>query len=298
MLKKLMKHDWIALSKKILAINIGLLAATILGIISFQTPLWTSNMPYLDLLAMLILLINIIAFIIAGAGVTIYLAVFFYKNLFTDEGYLMHTLPVKSSQLILSKLFTGFLAQILTIINIIVCVLLLIMGAIVGFDGFSELPEFFKAIGNIFSTIAKAMDMNLALFIIVLIVYAIVAALCSIMVIYGSLCIGQMFSKRRIMWSIVFYFVLYTIQQAVLTIGLATFAQPQIEKIDTYSYQLSGSVVTSPSVDLTELERMASEGILDMITQTLAFSALITALAAVGLFFLSKYMMDRKLNLE
>ena len=38
---------------------------------------------------------------------TIYFAIRFYKNLYTDEGYLMHTLPVKPWMLIVSKLTIG-----------------------------------------------------------------------------------------------------------------------------------------------------------------------------------------------
>ena len=51
--------------------------------------------------------------------VSIYIAVRFYKNLYTDEGYLMHTLPVTPRQLLVSKLTVGslwsFLVTILTL---------------------------------------------------------------------------------------------------------------------------------------------------------------------------------------
>lgn len=54
-------------------------------------------------------------------GNFIYVVVYFRKNLFRDEGYLMHTLPVTETQLFCSKIITGTLCVYLSGIAAYIC---------------------------------------------------------------------------------------------------------------------------------------------------------------------------------
>lgn len=53
----------------------------------------------------------------------------FYKNLFTDEGYLTFTLPVTANQILLSKVLAGLLWLFIDAVVITVCSMLISLGA-------------------------------------------------------------------------------------------------------------------------------------------------------------------------
>lgn len=73
----------------------------------------------------------------------------FQKNLFTDEGYLMHTLPVPSHYHIFTKLIIGV---VWFVINVIVCILCLF----IGFMEASDITEFATVISDMAEGIAYA----------------------------------------------------------------------------------------------------------------------------------------------
>ena len=106
MLKKLLKHEWISVSKVLGHVNVGVILITIIGSIILSTDLLDGN----NMFPMIVVLLSLyIISLMTFASVTlIYVYVRFYKNLFTAEGYLMYTLPVTGTQLFHSKLLVGF----------------------------------------------------------------------------------------------------------------------------------------------------------------------------------------------
>ena len=123
MLGKLLKHEWKAVWKvPTFLIGILMLTAVLAGL-TFALPIWDSEWIGLPLSGMMMILLFYFAMIATGLGITIYFAVRYYKNMYTDEGYLTHTLPVSARQLLLNKVITmsawsliGGLAVIVSII--------------------------------------------------------------------------------------------------------------------------------------------------------------------------------------
>ena len=130
---------------------------------------------------------------VAMIVVTIIIVVMrFYKGLLGDEGYLMHTLPVKPWQLITSK---GIVASAVVIISIIAIVLsIFIIAGIQDMRGFADgFKEFMGVFGE---------EPRLILVIIEVIVLSIFGTMASIYHIYAAMAIGQLTGKHRLLASL------------------------------------------------------------------------------------------------
>ena len=88
MLKKLFKYEWVFFWKVPTAINVFLIIVTIVGVISLASPFWELNLWGIDVLLGLAIFFYIMAIFACSIAVTVYVAVRYYKNIYTDEGYL------------------------------------------------------------------------------------------------------------------------------------------------------------------------------------------------------------------
>ena len=103
MLTKLLEHEWKS-NWKVPTILIGiLLLLALLTGSTFVVPVWEDNMLALGMLIVFIWMTFYLGMFGVSLGISIYLAVRFYKSMYTDEGYLTHTLPVTARQLLLAK---------------------------------------------------------------------------------------------------------------------------------------------------------------------------------------------------
>lgn len=111
MLKKLYKYDLKSVSLLLLILHAVLIVYSLVGHIGFSflkggESFHTFEVSNLWGIAIGFYVLGFALFIFAIVIATIvYLAVRIQKNLFSDEGYLTHTLPVKPSQLLWSKVF-------------------------------------------------------------------------------------------------------------------------------------------------------------------------------------------------
>ena len=105
MLTKLISHEW----KDTFKVPVLLLTITVLLSAASLVYFSVADQATADIDLNVRNFVLYIAYILILSGLsmilTIYFAIRFYKNLYTDEGYLMHTLPVKPWMLIVSKLF-------------------------------------------------------------------------------------------------------------------------------------------------------------------------------------------------
>ena len=133
MLRKLYKHDMHALSRIMLFVFLGIFcmaaAISVFGAVQMRQNYSYILQEPIEAITQAIS-ISVIAFgvigIIAGAVViTVFLYVHFYRNLFSDEGYLTHTLPVKSRQILLSKVLSAATWQLASAIVIMLSVLII-----------------------------------------------------------------------------------------------------------------------------------------------------------------------------
>lgn len=120
-----------------------------------------------------------------AVGMTFIIVIRFYKSLMGDEGYLMHTLPVKEWELITSKGMSATLYTIGCAIVVLISLAIFTKGAAVvelakGFPYFLEHPVYI-------------------LYVVQALVILIFGIVKSVYQVYASLAIGQLVDKHRIL---------------------------------------------------------------------------------------------------
>ena len=119
----------------------------------------------------------------------------FYKGLLKEEGYLMHTLPVKEWQLIASK---GVTATVTVLISMVLAAVSIVLLNLVG--NLSGIGELFQAVGEACRKHPESFLYALEALLVVL-----AGIMTEVYKIYTSLSIGQLMTKHRMIWSVAAY---------------------------------------------------------------------------------------------
>ena len=132
----------------------------------------------------------------------------FYKGLLRDEGYLMHTLPVKTWQLITAK---GAVAVCVVLGSCLVAVLSIFMLNVAG--GFTSIGEMLAELWGLYREHPIAILYTLEGLLLVIAVI-----LKSIYQVYAAMSIGQLASKHRIAFSVLAYIGIGTVMMTLLIV--------------------------------------------------------------------------------
>ncbi len=205
------------------------------------------------------------ALFIALFVITIVLAIQrFKKNLLDDEGYLMFTLPVKSSSLILSKFL---IALIYGILSALVAVLSFLIIGVIG--GGVSIVELFQSFAQV-NLLTEGGEFIVYMILALLISYGIF-----ILTIYLSLSVGQFpqLSKHRVAAGVIIFFIINLIVSKIQNI---------------VGSNISNNVV---EIELTNNITVSSYTYLSV-------SLIISVLIVLVLFLLTNWILNKKLNLE
>ena len=207
MLTKLISHEWkdtFKIPALLLTITVLLSAASLIYFsVADQASAGTDlNVRNFVLYIACILILSGLSMILI-----IYFAIRFYKNLYTDEGYLMHTLPVKPWMLIVSKLTIGtiwFYLIDLLLVGASTWITLIALPTMAYFspEDLLELRTMFQSYHTIF-TVPSILFLAIPVMII--------SSVFSLLTIYASISLGQLFSNHKVLASILCYLGLSTI---------------------------------------------------------------------------------------
>jgi hypothetical protein len=268
MLGKLMKYEIKATARVFLPMYVGLLVLAGLNRLMIQLPLF-DRLSFLKGIAIFLYVLMCIATFALTFFVMIQR---FYKNLLSDEGYLMFTLPVRPSRHILSKWFTSLLWLVFSTLAFLLSLWV-----------FGGKPEFFQQIPTLWNTMLTHLNAESngygALLIAEFIVAVFLSLGYSILMIYASIAIGHTFRSHRVLASFGAFLVLDIIVQ-VLT-SMFTLLPFFTSHMDVFSND-----VMPPDV----LQYFAT-------TFLPSVGALITVFGAV-FFFVTNQIFKKKLNLE
>ena len=206
--------------------------------------------------------------LIAAVVTTVVLMILrFYRNLMTDEGYLMFTLPVRPWQLVLSKLLTAFLTLIVTGLVSFVSVGIL-FGGIRGL-----LPSIRTSLEQSFGGIINGWGIAL----LVLLVMVQVAV--SVLQIYLSCSIGHLFRRKRILFAVLFYYAINVVLETVAVTSIIVLSN--FEPFCRFLVQLYAG--------------MSAPGMFNLF-----IGVMLALLAVLGIvyFFVTERILRRHLNLE
>ncbi|KSV57798.1 hypothetical protein [Acetivibrio ethanolgignens] len=275
MLGKLIKYELKATSRWFLPIYI--LALLLAPIERFAIEYIDSNIelnPAFDRITNILFFIITMAFVVALIAIAVasgLLIIYrFYKNLITNEGYLMHTLPVKTSQLIWSKAIAAILWTIASGIVIFLAIILLIIGT----PGWREfMSEILKLISTFFQYYGANADVWL-LFVEILLAF-ILGSLSNIFMIYSSISLGQLITKHKILGAFGAYFLLNAALQFISSLLMLPFINKFMDSVD------------------------AVDSVPALFSHYLMPIALVyTAILAIIFYFTTSYVFKKKLNLE
>lgn len=247
MLAKLLKHDFKSTGKVLIPVNLVLVIVTIAGSILLGTRLLqrTEMIP----LAVVLLITYILMLLALSIVTSIFLIVYYYRNMFSAQGYLTFTLPASPWTIFNSKMITGFVWILLNAVLTFSSAMILI-GSAGGFSDISSMMDgaFIGEMSVGTETITVSM---LELFgytpiqlIILGIVVLLAASFYSVVVGYGSVTIGQLYAKHKVVGAVLAYFIIYFIVQIISTVNMFLFSFSKMFHM----------LITNPDVELEGAE--------------------------------------------
>ena len=260
MLGKLICFDMKSSARLLLPLHAALLATSIVGrfLMSFDI---INRIP--DIYLGLMIAFYVILIVCTGIISSFYFIYWFYKNLFTDEGYLMHTLPVPSWQHIVSK-FTGMLLwEVIDASVILLCLTLLITSDA---SYVLMIPVYARKLlqqmaADLQTTVPVLILVSLLIFILQMLARGLSAFFC--------ITLGQLFNRHRVLSAFLSYIV-FSIVISVLSAAL-----------------LSATGYETACANTTQAMHMAT-----------AWEIIGDLALALLCFFGTNYLMKRRLNLE
>lgn len=171
MLGKLIKHELRAMLNKFSLVAIIFLVVSV--IVRIMTLFEDAMEDSISFTMSFVFITSV--FVIGLVGLNFY-ALFssvtrFQKNLFGDEGYLMHTLPVPSYYHIITKFVAG-------LVTWIVSVIISMISITISFFGVNEITGMIEAVSDMFSFIAEYPLQSFMLFILTTASYCALIFLC------------------------------------------------------------------------------------------------------------------------
>lgn len=261
MLGKLIKHELNATGRIFLPLYSILLLLSLVNRVLLNIDISSTPLIILRGFTVAAYVLSILAILVVTLVIMI---LRFYKNLMSDEGYMMFTLPVKPSKLISSKLIVSII-WIISSVVIVGSSLLIMLGTR------QNLKEFGEILAYATDELKAALGSGYALLYVELIIMIILSIIQQILLIYLSIAVGHLFNGHRVLGSFVSYIGITMAIQIILMIILTVWAR------------LAG----------TNLDG------LEAIPQQVFPISIIISLALCGIFyFASNYIFTRKLNLE
>ena len=295
MLGKLMKYEWKNIWKAGTLMLLGMFIVTVIGCIALQMPgvaeFFDSNdingaQAWLVVSSFAAMLILYVIMLLASTwGMLIFLGIRFYRSMYTDEGYLSHTLPVTANQLFLSKVVISGVWYLFISLSIILSVIALMISMAVGvtnIGGFTDVLAQYN--GNIWAFLSdvvyelsrfyeEQMSISLVHYGITLLFTFIIGPFITMITLFGALTIGQLSSKHKGLMGILAY-------------AGVTILSSMIGSAVQSAFMFSANTMSSPG-GFSVTTNMAYD--INVITSLL--------IAAI-MYGVSYYIMNRKLNLD
>ncbi len=277
MLGKLLKHEWRAVWKvPTLLLGILMLIGLIAGL-TFSMPIWDSDWVGLPMSGVMLIMTFFFALSGMNIGITIYLGVRYYKSMFTDEGYLTHTLPVSAREILLSKVITMSAWNLIAVVGIVVSLMLFggmgLLSLRSALGDFSR--EVFRALAELPGLLREPEMRGFQSFCASMILMMLLSCFSGTMMLIGAITLGQMVRKHRILGAIGAYFGINAVVQTINTVVLMPL---MFGTMNSYRWDM--------------------ESPFPIFTTFYTAMSLVFVAVAIGLYFLCEYLIKRQLELE
>lgn len=285
MLKKLFVHEWRSFWKVPAAMCLFALVYALVGALTFQTDLWNNDYRLVRLVLVFGSIGYFILLIAPAIILSIYTALRFYRNLFTDEGYLMHTLPVKKWELITAKglvaVIWNVITTITTLLSVLLVILLISMSSRYGGVTWADITESFAQFFHEAIPIVKEM-FRMPVWMVALLFLGsfIVGAFYNTLLLYASVSIGHLWKKHPMAGTVLSYIGFY------LAISFLTSA-----------FSINSLNLTMGNIFfVSNYTAYASMG--DYLLRVLGNGYLVSAIGILVFYAITEWIMSHKLNLD
>lgn len=221
MLGKLMKYEWKNIWRAGTLMLLGMFVVTVIGCVVLRMPgglvaeiadgndINAAQSWFVVSSFVATLILYVIMLLASTWGMLIFLGIRFYRSMYTDEGYLSHTLPVTANQLFLSKVLVSGAWYLFLTIGIGISVMALVVSLMTGLLNVGELSSVMTQYnGNIWEFLTDAfyeigrayedeMGINLLHYGITLLLTYVAGPFIAMVTLFGALTIGQLSFKHK-----------------------------------------------------------------------------------------------------
>lgn len=208
MLGKLLKYEIRATGRTFLPLFAVLFLFTVINKIFFIIS--PNEFSFPQGISMMVYVITLVGIFVATMLITIQR---FYKNLLGDEGYLMFTLPVKTWELITSKLIVSGIWSIVSCI--VACFSICVMA--IGMDDLRAFPEAWRQIWHDFD---KWFGLSPLAFFLELVLLMLAGLALGILVVYLSIALGHQLNNKKLLGSFGAFLVVTTVIQSISAVAI------------------------------------------------------------------------------
>lgn len=209
MVKKLFKHEFLAWLR-VLPIIYGI--TLIVAAMHRLLQVFENNSVQYNILFISATVMYFVAFVATIAAPVVFGIQRFYKNMFSGEGYLTHTLPVTPANHLWVKAITAAAFSLISFIVLDLSVVIITAGDV--------LVELWKAADYILGLIQPEYVTHIIFYFIEVLLFVIVSCFFMHYLYYTCICAGHLFRKNRVLAAVGVYFGLYMITQILGTVAI------------------------------------------------------------------------------
>lgn len=246
MLRKLIKYEILADYKKYGIMGIAVIALAVLALISEKTaPPYVNG--YSNFISAVFTMSSVFTIFSASILLIVLSTIRFYKSFLKDEGYLMHTLPVHTWQLIASKLIAAYIWFLFLLIISAVYVTIL-KGNITWITDFSE--GFIDGFSGENDYLSQFMMSSL--------ISVLLTPFSYLAHIYFSFALGNLFSKNKLTMSVVMFLAINFAERVITSVLLSAYLASVKDDMTLTAMTYSNTLI---SVILSVIYLIAAERI-------------------------------------
>lgn len=277
MLGKLLKYELLAEMRKYAVVFAAIIGAAVLFLVFDRGLSRLGDYAIIDIFSGFLLIAFILLCFFTLAMIIVMSCVRFKKNLFGDEGYLMHTLPVPAWQHIAVKIIAAYIWTVAALAVIIIGICILTCSG-------SWMTDMYDGMKEAFAEISAADDASAALlfnFKWFFIISAVLYPLLLLLYIYFCIAVGSLFNSHKTLMSILTFVVVNTVGQIVSSVIMVICGLSSYMSMNTAD-------MNAATADMF----ISSYG--KLMWGSSIFSVILYAAMAIG----TNYIMSKKLNLE
>ena len=279
MLKKLLKYDfksvfkfwWIA---AVFSVVLSVLGGVCISVIDSERELSV----IVDVSAIIVLITVIVGVVAFSLLSVILVCVRFYKNLFTDEGYLTFTLPVKIRSILNSKIISATLTVLVTYFVVAFDMFTMFLTAALAHPRILFNIDTIKYYMNFVLEVIKELGIYFPVYLVEILLLLVLYIAFSVMFIYACITFASLITKKA---------------RVITAIGIYYGSNAII------SFVLEMAIIFSLPTVIERLGEIANENMFDFTFALILLCVIVFAFMGCALIYALQYfMLDKKLNLS